>query len=168
MNSVTIRRLLLGKQNHFKGFLTNARANSVFLHQNQNHHYGKGIQTTSEQVKRLSLQYTGPSNVDRNFSTSFILFNNHELKQRPEKSRKSGTAKNDDEIKSENVYKKKEISTNRNVDEDVAEPTKPVEEKLTLTARFKKMYKEYWYVLLPVHVATSSVWLGCFYYLSTR
>lgn len=42
------------------------------------------------------------------------------------------------------------------------------EEKLTLTAKFKKMYKEYWYVLLPVHVVTSTFWLGGFYYLSTR
>lgn len=39
-------------------------------------------------------------------------------------------------------------------------------EKLGLFARFKKMYKEYWYVLLPVHVVTSCGWLGGFYYLS--
>lgn len=37
---------------------------------------------------------------------------------------------------------------------------------LGLFARFKKMYKEYWYVLLPVHVVTSAVWLGGFYYLA--
>lgn len=49
------------------------------------------------------------------------------------------------------------------------ESVEPIEEeKLTLTAKFKKMYKEYWYVLLPVHVATSTLWLGGFYYLSTR
>lgn len=42
------------------------------------------------------------------------------------------------------------------------------DEKLTLTARFKKMYKDYWYVLLPVHVVTSTFWIGGFYYLSTR
>lgn len=41
-------------------------------------------------------------------------------------------------------------------------------EKLGLFARFKKMYKEYWYVLLPVHVVTSAGWLGGFYYLSVR
>ncbi|XP_059616922.1 uncharacterized protein C18orf19 homolog A [Phlebotomus argentipes] len=35
-----------------------------------------------------------------------------------------------------------------------------------LVARFKKMYKEYWYVLLPVHIVTSTGWLGGFYYLS--
>lgn len=44
----------------------------------------------------------------------------------------------------------------------------PTEEKLGLFARFKKMSKEYWYVLLPVHVLTSTVWLGGFYYLSVR
>lgn len=42
------------------------------------------------------------------------------------------------------------------------------EEKLGLFARFKKMSKEYWYVLLPVHVLTSTVWFGGFYYLSMR
>lgn len=42
------------------------------------------------------------------------------------------------------------------------------EEKPTLTARFKKMYKDYWYVLLPVHIGTSALWLGGFYYLSSR
>lgn len=39
---------------------------------------------------------------------------------------------------------------------------------LGLFARFKKMYKEYWYVLVPVHIATSAVWLGSFYYASKR
>lgn len=41
-------------------------------------------------------------------------------------------------------------------------------ENLGLIARFKKMYKEYWYVLVPVHLATSAVWFGSFYYASKR
>jgi hypothetical protein len=41
-------------------------------------------------------------------------------------------------------------------------------QKLGLFAKFKKMGKDYWYVLIPVHVVTSSVWLGTFYYASTR
>lgn len=41
-------------------------------------------------------------------------------------------------------------------------------EALTLTQRFKKMYKEYWYVLLPVHMVTSCTWMGGLYYLSSR
>lgn len=40
--------------------------------------------------------------------------------------------------------------------------------KLGLFQRFKKMAKDYWYVLIPVHVATSACWFGAFYYTSTR
>src|SRR5690349_20520181 len=40
--------------------------------------------------------------------------------------------------------------------------------KLGLFARFKKMAKDYWYVLIPVHVVTSCFWLGGFYYASKR
>jgi len=28
------------------------------------------------------------------------------------------------------------------------------------------MYKDYWYVLVPVHVSTSLVWIGGFYYFA--
>lgn len=41
-------------------------------------------------------------------------------------------------------------------------------QKLGLFQRFKKMAKDYWYVLIPVHVLTSACWLGAFYYTSTR
>lgn len=41
-------------------------------------------------------------------------------------------------------------------------------QKLGLFARFKKMAKEYWYVLVPVHVVTSCGWFGLFYYASVR
>lgn len=40
------------------------------------------------------------------------------------------------------------------------------EKKPSLYQRFKLMYKEYWYVLLPVHIVTSACWLGGFYYLA--
>lgn len=46
------------------------------------------------------------------------------------------------------------------------EELETAQQPLGLFARFKKMYKEYWYVLLPVHVVTSAVWLGGFYYLA--
>jgi Protein of unknown function (DUF1279) len=50
-----------------------------------------------------------------------------------------------------------------------ANDTDPVPvEKMGLVARFKHMYKQYWYVLLPVHVVTSAAWLGGFYYVSKR
>ncbi|KAJ8729266.1 hypothetical protein PYW08_000847 [Mythimna loreyi] len=31
--------------------------------------------------------------------------------------------------------------------------------------KFKVMYRDYWYVLIPVHVATSIFWFGSFYYI---
>ena len=37
------------------------------------------------------------------------------------------------------------------------------EEKVSIYKKFKKMAKDYWYVLVPVHVATSLVWFGGFY-----
>lgn len=40
--------------------------------------------------------------------------------------------------------------------------------QLGLFSRFKKMAKDYWYVLIPVHVVTSCIWLGSFYYISVR
>ncbi|KAL0274394.1 UNVERIFIED_CONTAM: hypothetical protein PYX00_006834 [Menopon gallinae] len=40
------------------------------------------------------------------------------------------------------------------------------EKKLSLYQKFKLMYKKYWYVLIPVHCATSIVWFGGFYYLA--
>lgn len=42
------------------------------------------------------------------------------------------------------------------------------EEKLSLFKRFKKMYRDYWYVLVPVHLVTSVAWFGGFYYLAER
>lgn len=42
------------------------------------------------------------------------------------------------------------------------------EKKLSLFQKFKQMYKEYWYVLVPVHLVTSAAWFGGFYYLAKR
>ena len=39
----------------------------------------------------------------------------------------------------------------------------PPEANPGIVKKFKQMFKDYWYVLLPVHVATSVVWLGGFY-----
>lgn len=41
-------------------------------------------------------------------------------------------------------------------------------EKLSLLQRFKEMYRDYWYVLVPVHLITSLGWFAGFYYLSKR
>ncbi|XP_050309576.1 uncharacterized protein C18orf19 homolog A [Anthonomus grandis grandis] len=40
-------------------------------------------------------------------------------------------------------------------------------EKLSLFKRFKQMYRDYWYVLVPVHLVTSAAWLAGFYYLAS-
>ena len=37
--------------------------------------------------------------------------------------------------------------------------------KVGIVAKYKKLCRDYWYVLLPVHVATSAVWFGSFYIL---
>lgn len=42
------------------------------------------------------------------------------------------------------------------------------QEKLSIFKRFKQMYRDYWYVLLPVHLVTSVGWFGGFYYIAER
>lgn len=42
------------------------------------------------------------------------------------------------------------------------------QQNLSMVARMKQMYKDYWYVLVPVHLVTSVCWLGGFYYLAKR
>ncbi|XP_049287537.1 uncharacterized protein C18orf19 homolog A [Anopheles funestus] len=54
-----------------------------------------------------------------------------------------------------------------NEQQQESDESTPAPEKLGLFARFKKMYKEYWYVLVPVHCLTSVMWFGGFYYAST-
>ncbi|XP_053604532.1 uncharacterized protein C18orf19 homolog B [Plodia interpunctella] len=45
---------------------------------------------------------------------------------------------------------------NKNLEDKVPKPG--------LFQRFKTMYRDYWYVLVPVHMATSVIWFGGFYY----
>lgn len=47
-------------------------------------------------------------------------------------------------------------------------PSTDPPEKVGLFQKFKQMYRDYWYVLGPVHIATSTVWLGTFYYIVRR
>lgn len=47
-------------------------------------------------------------------------------------------------------------------------PQEPEEKKPGLVQRFRQMYKDYWYVLLPVHMCTSAIWFGSFYYAVRR
>lgn len=52
-------------------------------------------------------------------------------------------------------------STNKQASEA---PEKPP----SLLQRFKQMYRDYWYVLVPVHLVTSACWFSSFYYLAKR
>lgn len=52
---------------------------------------------------------------------------------------------------------------------DNIKPSQPDQEKKPgLIQRFKQMYRDYWYVLVPVHLTTSAAWLGGFYYAVRR
>lgn len=61
-------------------------------------------------------------------------------------------------------WKQKSNSPQATASEDDLLPPK----NLGIIARFKAMYKQYWYVMVPVHVITSTGWLVGFYYLSKR
>lgn len=82
-------------------------------------------------------------------------------------------------LKYSKFWKQKAEKNETTIEPDKADGAKPLDpdtvkseleegKKLGLFARFKKMGKDYWYVLIPVHVATSAVWLGAFYYTSKR
>lgn len=45
-------------------------------------------------------------------------------------------------------------------------PDETPPKKLSLFQKFKQMYRDYWYVLVPVHLITSLGWFGGFYYLA--
>lgn len=57
-----------------------------------------------------------------------------------------------------------------NKDHDATPPELPTSNsvapppKLSLIQKFKQMYKQYWYVLIPVHCFTSVFWAGGFYF----
>merc|ERR1711973_320249 len=44
-----------------------------------------------------------------------------------------------------------------------SKPSSEEQPKVGIIARYKQMMGDYWYVLIPVHVATSVVWFGGFY-----
>jgi Protein of unknown function (DUF1279) len=106
----------------------------------------------------LENPFTNQRNLPRAIHSCSVLYfkysNLLEQKGNENVSKKiAGVDKLDDAVK----------PTLQNVD-SILEETKA----LGLFARFKKMAKDYWYVLIPVHVATSCFWLGSFYYASKR
>lgn len=77
-----------------------------------------------------------------------ILCNNHYIKY---KLKYSGAAT---QLK---FYSTAEKGSNSGNDDDTS--------KLTLFQKFKKMYREYWYVVVPVYLVISPLWFGGCYYL---
>jgi len=55
----------------------------------------------------------------------------------------------------------REFSSDKKKDVDIGDEKK----KTGIVAKFKQMFKNYWYILVPVHVATSIVWFGSFYFM---
>lgn len=43
-----------------------------------------------------------------------------------------------------------------------------LEKKLGFLAKCKKLAKDYSYVFIPIHLITSGIWFGMFYYTSKR
>ncbi|KAK7864287.1 hypothetical protein R5R35_009545 [Gryllus longicercus] len=69
---------------------------------------------------------------------------------------------------SEEAKPKQTSHEEKSKSQDSASAVEPLEDekKLSIFQRFKKMYRDYWYVLVPVHVVTSMGWFGGFYYLA--
>lgn len=71
-------------------------------------------------------------------------------------------------------FRQKEVENNNKSNDESDDKSKKdddlvvdvLDKKLGIIARFKKMTKEYWYVLIPVHCFTSCFWFGGFYYAS--
>lgn len=60
------------------------------------------------------------------------------------------------------------LSSDKRDDNVKEKECKNEEKKLTLFQKFKQMYRDYWYVLVPVHLVTSAAWFGGFYYMAKR
>lgn len=89
-------------------------------------------------------------------------------KRREPKDKEKTNAANKNENKSKSNHVEETSAEKAAAEQPESADVQEIEEKLSLTAKFKKMYKEYWYVLLPVHIFTSTFWFAGFYYMSTR
>lgn len=137
----------------------------------QNNFYNSNRNLTSPCGLKETRKIWRPFSIAGNrFSTTTIRKNQAEL--RPSNNGDKFTKNEGDQfelgIKDEHSKVDVTVKESVRVDKGIHSEEKAASQQLTMTARFKKMYKEYWYVLLPVHIGTSSIWLGGFYYLSTR
>ncbi|XP_038222203.1 uncharacterized protein C18orf19 homolog A [Zerene cesonia] len=111
----------------------------------RNHHY---LQNITKPVKWNIIKHVPL----RTLACS--VFSQHSVVQRP------GLVERDLKILWQPL---RTCSTQSNKD-DAKPPVSQTEKRPGLIQRFKQMYRDYWYVLVPVHMATSAVWLGGFYY----
>ncbi|XP_064006351.1 protein FAM210A [Pogoniulus pusillus] len=51
---------------------------------------------------------------------------------------------------------------------DAADPDPLQDKSISLVQRFKKTFKQYGKVMIPVHLLTSTVWFGAFYYAAMK
>ena len=63
---------------------------------------------------------------------------------------------------------KKSVESQETKSKDDGNPTDDPVAKPSLFQRFKQMSKDYWYVLIPVHIITSAGWFGGFYFAVKR
>ncbi|KAF0767936.1 protein FAM210A [Aphis craccivora] len=64
--------------------------------------------------------------------------------------------------------RRRTMSTTTNPLPTTTNPPPPPDEKPpNIFQRFKNMAKKYWYIVLPVHLVTSTVWFGSFYLIAS-
>lgn len=51
---------------------------------------------------------------------------------------------------------------------DASDPDPLQDKSISLVQRFKKTFKQYGKVMIPVHLLTSTVWFGAFYYAAMK
>ena len=71
-------------------------------------------------------------------------------------SRQTGLKAQNAESNDQNKVNESQVS----FDEELA--------RLSVYQRYKKLFKEYWYVLVPVHIVTSVIWFGTCYLIVQR
>lgn len=129
------------------------------------HHFHRNEDDTLKRRTGLALRIYSPSslnNLHKSIQSSSVLNLrcSHKLaeKKKVEDDVNRRKIEKTDTVKHENIEKLQDPNL------EALEEVK----QLGLFAKFKKMAKDYWYVLIPVHVATSALWLGGFFYASKR
>ncbi|KAG0710632.1 Retrovirus-related Pol polyprotein from transposon RE1 [Chionoecetes opilio] len=74
---------------------------------------------------------------------------------------------NENQNETKTLSSKEEMGTGKLGKYVTSHDTK-AEEKLSIVQKFKLLYKQYWYVLIPVHIVTSIVWYGSFFIAAKR